>query len=367
MLILNFFPVSLFAKTLVVYDTPEPSPSIKELFSTADYFEFSKAPSLKKFEEVIYDTVVIVGSCDFPSVPRDSESYKTTDMEVSAAKQVFVSRESKHLTVEGLKEYYENSGGSVIFFTTSTCPFLKNIFGITIEPSEEVDASTPYFLIDSSSDTNSLAYFKHKIKAAKKFSKAVLPILGNVIIGGIFKNSRMLLLSSSQFIAKPEILSDLILWAKKRKNIRKLDFFEHHKVSESSRPRIYTESDTVSVKVRIVELTEEGDWIPHISDSLQLEISMLDPYVRVKLTHSKDGVYETVLQLPDKAGIFKFRVFDKLTGWNEIHEEDIIGVRNYKHNDYPRFHVVAYPWYISVFASFAGFLVFAQSYQKILA
>ena len=110
----------------------------------------------------------------------------------------------------------------------------------------------------------------------------------------------------------------------------------------------------------------KGAWRPFqlpAGDQLQLEIVMLDPYIRTNLlpSNSTKGVFvsRAGLKLPDQHGVFSFKVTHKRRGYSYIVEKTIVPVRHFQHDEYPRFLTAAYPYYASSGSMMAGFLLFS--------
>jgi len=52
----------------------------------------------------------------------------------------------------------------------------------------------------------------------------------------------------------------------------------------------------------------EKAWIPYVAEDVQLEVEMIQPFVRRTLQHQGEGRYYTSFQVPDVFGIFKLQV-----------------------------------------------------------
>lgn len=104
-------------------------------------------------------------------------------------------------------------------------------------------------------------------------------------------------------------------------------------------------------------MKDEGLLIEQAGD-VQLEFVMLDPYIRKTLSYNKEknnGEYSTVgmkrcadeqiIRAPDVYGIYKFRLFYQRQGLSLINENTQVSIRPYKHNEFPRFILAAYPYY----------------------
>lgn len=109
---------------------------------------------------------------------------------------------------------------------------------------------------------------------------------------------------------------------------------------------------------------------------MQVELVMLDPYVRQAftpdgkvcvllfdvcgrpvLTHTLQGAFTTTIHVPDVYGVFKFVVDYRRKGWSIIHIEEQVPIRPYRHNEYERFLLAAYPYYTTGFSMMVGFFV----------
>jgi oligosaccharyltransferase complex subunit beta len=92
---------------------------------------------------------------------------------------------------------------------------------------------------------------------------------------------------------------------------------------------------------------------------MQLEFVMLDAHVVKTMTADAAGKFSVTFQAPDNYGIFKFRVLYRRSGYSVLHTEETISLRPYKHNEYDRFLLTAYPYYASAFSALTAFSVFS--------
>lgn len=92
---------------------------------------------------------------------------------------------------------------------------------------------------------------------------------------------------------------------------------------------------------------------------------MLDPYVRTTLQEVRVAPehhyarYKAHIKLPDVYGVFTFKVNYKRPGLTYLNVEDVVAIRPFRHDEYPRFLSAAYPYYVSVASMSIGFLVFS--------
>jgi len=104
---------------------------------------------------------------------------------------------------------------------------------------------------------------------------------------------------------------------------------------------------------------QKNKWVSYIADDLSLEFVMLDPYYRIPLKYdSKEGQYVAEFKIPDKHGVFQFKVIYRKPGYTFLEAATKIPVRPFKHNEYERYLFEAFPYYVSVFGTLVGFYVF---------
>jgi len=101
---------------------------------------------------------------------------------------------------------------------------------------------------------------------------------------------------------------------------------------------------------------------------VQLELIMLDPYIRKTLDQvpldeeSTVGTFTTTLQLPDQYGVFKFTVNYKRHGLSYVESVTTVGIHPFRHDQYPRFISQAKPYYTSAASMGVGLLIFSFVY-----
>lgn len=75
------------------------------------------------------------------------------------------------------------------------------------------------------------------------------------------------------------------------------------------------------------------------------------------LLHALQGLFTTRMKVPDVYGVFKFVISYHCLGYTSIEESKQVSVRPFKHNEYERFLLPAYPYYASAFSMMAGFCI----------
>jgi len=151
--------------------------------------------------------------------------------------------------------------------------------------------------------------------------------------------------------------TNLVRWLLKEGGVLQISNASHHKISGSTLPG-YRINDELDFTATIREWNGI-DWVPFLSTDVQLEFVRLDPYVRTLLKHDEKGVYSTQFRIPDVYGVFTFRLIHNGMGYTFVDWQDSgIAVRPYRHDEYERFIVAAYPYYVSAFSMMFGFAIF---------
>lgn len=70
------------------------------------------------------------------------------------------------------------------------------------------------------------------------------------------------------------------------------------------------------------------------------------------------GKFYTSFKIPDVYGVFKFVIDYRRNGLTHLELSQQVPVRHFKHNEFERFIVSAYPYYASAFSCMIGFLMF---------
>ncbi|KAI8140364.1 Dolichyl-diphosphooligosaccharide--protein glycosyltransferase subunit WBP1 [Fennellomyces sp. T-0311] len=161
-----------------------------------------------------------------------------------------------------------------------------------------------------------------------------------------------------------EFVDQLSKWTFQEKSVLKVVNHRHHKANETTQPETYRVKDDI---VYVLEVSEYVDdhWVPFKADDIQLEIIMLDPYIRTTLKQvpvspeHHYGRFIAHVRLPDVYGVFTLKVNYKRPGLTYLLAEDVVAIQPFRHNEYPRFLTAAYPYYASVGSMIVGFIVFS--------
>jgi oligosaccharyltransferase complex subunit beta len=135
-----------------------------------------------------------------------------------------------------------------------------------------------------------------------------------------------------------------------------LSMFPQPEIARNS--LVYRIHDDIEFAVDI-EQYDNQKWVPYVAHDVQLEFVMLDPYIRQNLNVTPAGEYIARFRVPDTYGIYNFRVQYRRPGLTVISLKEQVSVRPFRHDEYERFIVSAYPYYTAAFAMMAGVFVFS--------
>ncbi|RKP32419.1 Dolichyl-diphosphooligosaccharide-protein glycosyltransferase 48kDa subunit [Metschnikowia bicuspidata] len=177
-------------------------------------------------------------------------------------------------------------------------------------------------------------------------------------------------------LATPELLS----WVFQERKVLKLQFTKHHKTSEPAEENIslYRIKDEASYSVGVSEL-QNNVWVPYTpaskDDVLQLSFKMLDPYVRLNLTHvgavasEKDGsvdtnVFAVNFTIPDHHGMFTFELDYMRECLSFLSDKRVVAVRHLANDEYKRSWDITNAWVyiISASAVVVAWLLFVANF-----
>jgi len=158
-----------------------------------------------------------------------------------------------------------------------------------------------------------------------------------------------------------KFISELIQWNFNERGVLKAENIKHHRVDEENAPFSYRIKDDIEYSVDISEWNGEK-WVPYKGKDVQLEFVRLDPYVRTYLVHNGKGTFTGKFKVPDVYGVFTFRLDYQRLGYTNILLKTIHPVRPFRHNEYERFIVTAYPYYAGAFSMMAGLFIFSIAF-----
>jgi hypothetical protein len=111
-----------------------------------------------------------------------------------------------------------------------------------------------------------------------------------------------------------------------------------------------------------LEFVENGEWKPFTKEEVQVEIFMLGTFIRRHMKHIGKGKFEATIQLPDRAGNFKIKVFTDKAGWRNAREEMAIAIRPLAIREKEKFLYCAQPYQLSTVLVMAAAFVGSVHY-----
>ncbi|KAJ1557257.1 tRNA-histidine guanylyltransferase 1-like, partial [Nowakowskiella sp. JEL0078] len=159
-------------------------------------------------------------------------------------------------------------------------------------------------------------------------------------------------------------------WTFQEKNVLRVNSYVHHRANETQQHGIYRIKDELVIEVSI-SVYRDDKWQAYEApkdDTLQVAAVMLDPYElknmrKVKVLDIADGkalLYAGDIHLPDRHGVFTLLFDYKRYGYTWLEKKEIVEVRPFRHDDYPRFLSAAWVYYANVFAVMLGFVVISK-------
>ncbi|WWC58336.1 uncharacterized protein I303_100876 [Kwoniella dejecticola CBS 10117] len=165
-----------------------------------------------------------------------------------------------------------------------------------------------------------------------------------------------------------EFISDFSKWIFQETGVVKIVDSTHHRKGESEPRELYTKKDEITFSLTLAKhyTTSNGTsaWGPFEVEDLQLDFTMLDPHVRTALIQDKSAAvaqgtnYKAKFIAPDRHGVFKFVVEYWRPGWSYIRLSTTASVVPLRHDEYPRFIVGAWPYYVGACSTSVTFLIF---------
>ncbi|KAH8581780.1 dolichyl-diphosphooligosaccharide-glycosyltransferase beta subunit [Cryptosporidium sp. chipmunk genotype I] len=162
---------------------------------------------------------------------------------------------------------------------------------------------------------------------------------------------------------------EIFLWSFQQKGLIKIADISHRKMNDNFKKMIenydetlnYTVEDIVRFSAKFYKFTNDK-WENYNSEDIQLEFTMLDPYIRTYLKQSVDesqsSTFSSTFKIPEVWGVYKFVINHKRIGFNTISYESITTVRNFRHDQNERFNIAAIPYYSAFILTLFSFCYF---------
>ena len=314
-----------------------------------------------------FQTVVLVNITRFGYREDRNNKYKNFEQELQHAQQTTAQRKRYDFSYQKLLDFVDNGGNLIILAENPHDEGKKLVSELGMEFAETGDFSASKTLAPVvSGEITGKLQFSGKLNFAQS-NDLVFPVIQDFVGALQARNGARALVVHSLSVfsdkslktndANKDLLKELIAWGSGNKAVLRTRDLKHHLVGQTQRPYMYRMSDDISFSI-VIEEYKQGTWSPYVADDVQLEYTMIDPYLRQPLVY-KDGRYNLTFKAPDVYGVFKFVVDYKRKGYTHIKVEEQAALRNFKHSDYERFIFSAYPHYATCFASAAAVAVFA--------
>uniref|UniRef100_A0A7S0YD16 Dolichyl-diphosphooligosaccharide--protein glycosyltransferase 48 kDa subunit n=2 Tax=Polytomella parva TaxID=51329 RepID=A0A7S0YD16_9CHLO len=121
---------------------------------------------------------------------------------------------------------------------------------------------------------------------------------------------------------------------------------------------------TPSTDDKSIDVLDENRYVPVVDrlEGLQLEYTMLSPFIRLPLEPRGDGTFFLRFKVPDVYGVFKYEIAYNRVGLSRLQLQLQVPVRPYKHDEYERFLTCAGPYYASAASSIVAFLALGWAF-----
>ncbi|KAK2955842.1 putative Dolichyl-diphosphooligosaccharide--protein glycosyltransferase 48 kDa subunit [Blattamonas nauphoetae] len=131
--------------------------------------------------------------------------------------------------------------------------------------------------------------------------------------------------------------------------MRSRDFTFKNLRDGSVSPKEIRINDTIEVSIVFETFDiEEQKWVGWNADDVQLDVSMLTPRIRQTMTNKGNGLFETVVQVPDLFGVYTLVIDYEARGYTPLNITQQLMIRPFRHDEKARFLPSAYPFYTVV-------------------
>lgn len=159
-----------------------------------------------------------------------------------------------------------------------------------------------------------------------------------------------------------KLCTELVEWNLQERGVIRVDNVRHNKIGDErggSNPENYKRQVDIEYFVDINHKVN-GEWVPYVSDDVQFQFFMLDPYYQVAMTQpdKSSATYTYQFKTPWRLGIFKFIVDYKRYGMTYIDNRMEVSVIQLRHDEFPRYEVTGYPYYTNVFVMMLASFIF---------
>lgn len=158
------------------------------------------------------------------------------------------------------------------------------------------------------------------------------------------------------------LCAEMVEWNLQERGVLRVDNVRHNKEGDTwdgVNPENYKRQVDIEYFIDVY-LKQNGQWVPYVAGDLQFQFTMLDPYYQVPLVQvdKNQPTYTYKLKTPWRLGIFKFMVDYKRYGVSYIDNRMEVSVIQLRHDEFPRYEVLGYPYYINVFVLMSSSFLF---------
>lgn len=128
----------------------------------------------------------------------------------------------------------------------------------------------------------------------------------------------------------------IVKWVFGLQGVIRVASFTHQLTSANVSLSTYTEGEEILIQFEL-QHWNLFEWEAFNAPDVQLEIFMLEPYIRINLTSNGNGVYTSRCKLPDVPGVFMIKLDYNKQGFTTISHHERIVVRPPRHDQHERF------------------------------
>jgi oligosaccharyltransferase complex subunit beta len=133
-----------------------------------------------------------------------------------------------------------------------------------------------------------------------------------------------------------QFASELARWTFGERGQIRIKSITHHLEGQTEQKTSYTIKDQFVCTVNM-EVFNGNEWEGFSTSDLQLELQMLDPYVRKTFVDQGNGKFVSAFMLPDVYGVFTLKVDYNRVGFTSISHRETLTILPFRHTDYERF------------------------------
>lgn len=168
----------------------------------------------------------------------------------------------------------------------------------------------------------------------------------------------------NRYAGNKAFAKDSLEWVFGRRGVLEASQIRHRRVDGDvwNPAEGYRVKDDIEVSIDLKECTGASArrCSGYGGNDVQVELRMLDPYIRKTMQNTGNGTFTTTMKIPDVYGVFKIQVDYTRRGLSWVHESATVAVRPFRHDEYARFLSQAYPYYASLLAMVGGFLAVSR-------